>query len=1103
LGLAGGGLTPGSVVHVDALGQISDDGSDFTYDATLNQLGVVGDITAQELYLGTSGSLASDTILQLVSTDKASIFCPQMTTAQRDLIATTVVSMCIFNTDVSKYQYYDGTSWSGLGGGVAKWVTASQYATDAIVWFDGNYKMYAALGDHLSGTFLTDLGNSLWSELSDDLSRETSVTDNAVARWDGTGGDDVQNSLLTVSDVGVVGGATQLNVDNLRIDGNTISSTDAAGSIILNPDTTGNVTFPDLTISQPAYIDASGSLVSQDLSLTADVSGILPIANGGTNSSSALSNSLVMESVGGAIVESTTTSAELDLLNSRTYIPNAVGVDNRIATYDGVNSLDSSANLTFDGTTVSLTGTETITGQLNADNLRLDGNTISSTDAAGDIVLNPDTTGNVNLPDLTISQPAYIDASGNLVSQDLSLTADISGVLPIANGGSNSSSALSNSLVMESVGGAIVESTTASAELDLLNSRTYIPNAVGTGNQVAIFDGTNSTDSSANLTFDGSVLAAIGSVSKSGVGINADNLFTNGSFESGVADWTCTAGACSSSTTAANQINGAKTLDIDTTATVVNIKRCFTTTTPWVGKKAQVSCEVKSSITDLQLCSNNDSATTDDSGDIQCSDYDDSDEYRKLVARMDVSTGNEICIHVKSLTTNTDKATLDDCKLENPSMQFSELSEDTDWLSYTPTATRFGTITTALGKWRRVGDSMEAEGSFIVGTPSSSPGASIGLPSGYLIDVSKISGGSQNILGTYSRVTTSVAYYDAGVTNIMFSDAADQNSLFISKIATSNGIMQKTAGDGVSGAGMGVVFKFTVPIVGWTSANTKVITPTTSVNISKAVNNATTSMSASTQYHIGFNTAYDGFDIDGNFTNVGSASSTTYTSATYFTSPKTDTYHVKSKIYSTDIDLDAADGLNISIFVNNVEVERKNYKIEGTLVSPNRNFVIDEYVKLDKDDIVTIGFYHNSSGAIALTNGDISSNFTVVKRGSDADWEGMDIHDVTLSTSSTGDFTGGSIRIIKIFKQVTIEVQSTITHLSLSSASSASGFLPVWARPNASVLNSYHAAAAGNIYSINAQADGTLNFTYIDAGTGASSARINAGSRATMSYLAD
>jgi len=590
-----------------------------------------------------------------------------------------------------------------------------------------------------------------------------------------------------------------------------------------------------------------------------------------------------------------------------------------------------------------------------------------------------------------------------------------------------------------------------------------------------------------------SALVEVGAGAGGGGAGDLDNFLTDAGFETGVTEFTSTVGSITQDAVVFK--NGANSLDV-TSGTTIDIKSCFTST-EWEGRRYEVGCYINSSLNDVELCANN--GTTDNACNTS---YVGGSGWKYVYERDTVATGADICLRVKSASAGT--INLDNCHIGEPKFSTAELSEDTDWISYTPTATQFGTITTALGKWRRVGDSMEVEGSFIVGTPSSSPGASIELPVGYLIDISKISGGSQNILGTYSRVATSVAYYDAGVTNIMFSDAVDQNSLFVSKIATSNGIMQKTAGDGVSGAGMGVVFKFTVPIVGWTSANTNVITPTTSVNISKAVNNATTSMSASTQYHIGFNTAYVGFDIDGNFTNVGAASSTTYTSATYFTSPKTDTYHVKSKVHSTDIDLDAADGLNISIFVNNIEVERKNYKIEGTLASPNRDFVIDEYVKLDKNDIVTIGFYHTSgSGPLALTNGDISSNFTVVKRGSDAEWAGIGIQDVTLSTSSTGDFTGGSIRIVKIFKQVTIEVQSTITHASLSSASSASGFLPVWARPNASVLNSYHAAAAGNIYSINAQADGTLNFTYIDSGTGGSSARVNAGSKATMSYLAD
>lgn len=59
-----------------------------------------------------------------------------------------------------------------------------------------------------------------------------SSTDEAVARFDGTGGGQLQNSVLTVTDAGVVAGATQLNVDNVRLDGNTVSAT--SGDLVLS-----------------------------------------------------------------------------------------------------------------------------------------------------------------------------------------------------------------------------------------------------------------------------------------------------------------------------------------------------------------------------------------------------------------------------------------------------------------------------------------------------------------------------------------------------------------------------------------------------------------------------------------------------------------------------------------------------------------------------------------------------------------------------------------------------------------------------------------------------------------------------------------------------
>jgi len=61
----------------------------------------------------------------------------------------------------------------------------------------------------------------------------------------------------------------------------------------------------------------------------------------------------------------------------------------------------------------TITGTYNLTGQLNVDNLRLDGNTLSSTDTNGDINLTPNGTGMVVVPVGTTSIPG-IAFSGDL-----------------------------------------------------------------------------------------------------------------------------------------------------------------------------------------------------------------------------------------------------------------------------------------------------------------------------------------------------------------------------------------------------------------------------------------------------------------------------------------------------------------------------------------------------------------------------------------------------------------------------------------------------------------------------------------------------------------
>ncbi|MDP4233006.1 MAG: hypothetical protein Q8913_06560, partial [Bacteroidota bacterium] len=69
-----------------------------------------------------------------------------------------------------------------------------------------------------------------------------------------------------------------------------------------SPTFTG-LTLSGLTANAPVRTGAAGVLTTGATSLTSEVSGILPVANGGTNSGAALANGKIMVSSGGAIIE--------------------------------------------------------------------------------------------------------------------------------------------------------------------------------------------------------------------------------------------------------------------------------------------------------------------------------------------------------------------------------------------------------------------------------------------------------------------------------------------------------------------------------------------------------------------------------------------------------------------------------------------------------------------------------------------------------------------------------------------------------------------------------------------------------------------------------
>ena len=72
--------------------------------------------------------------------------------------------------------------------------------------------------------------------------------------------------------------------------------------------------------------------------------------------------------------------------------------NNRIVIAGASGELEDDANFTFDGTTFAVTAAVDVTGDLDVDNVNVNGNTISTTDSNGDLTLSPNGTGVVKVP---------------------------------------------------------------------------------------------------------------------------------------------------------------------------------------------------------------------------------------------------------------------------------------------------------------------------------------------------------------------------------------------------------------------------------------------------------------------------------------------------------------------------------------------------------------------------------------------------------------------------------------------------------------------------------------------------------------------------------
>jgi len=210
-----------------------------------------------------------------------------------------------------------------------------------------------------------------------------------------------------------LGTLTIANVDNLRLDGNIISSTDSNGDINLNPNGTGNV-----VVGSDSLIISATEGESSTLMFRTD--------EGDDNGDdwtivNATGNTLTFNNdISGSSVAQITLTPHATVASSTTAIGGALTVAG-VTTFSGAVDMNSQATTNvnidsgaIDGVTI---GTNSVVTDLRVDNIKVDGNTISSTDSNGNVILAPNGSGDVVANTDTLSISATEGEAASLLLQ--------------------------------------------------------------------------------------------------------------------------------------------------------------------------------------------------------------------------------------------------------------------------------------------------------------------------------------------------------------------------------------------------------------------------------------------------------------------------------------------------------------------------------------------------------------------------------------------------------------------------------------------------------------------------------------------------------------
>lgn len=754
------------------------------------------------------------------TTEQTSLPCPKMTETQRDALATTPIASCVYNSTAAVTQFWNGSDWIDVGSQalLAEWQTGTAYGAGAFVYTTPDFKLWVANTAHTAGaTFAGDIAN--WDEASDDLNRLSSSTDNAIPRFDGTGGDDVQDSSVLIDDSDNITGVNDITTVNDIVSGNDISST---GSITSNT---------DLTVVGDTTLDtALTGILRADSGVVSSLDDPLPIANGGTNSSTALTNNNVMFSQGNSIRESSLT------LNGA---GNLGGINNLTVTGDSTfdSTLDGLGYLTSGALSSIADGTN---GQL----LTMDAGSPAWLDAPVSTTLT--TKGDIQGYDGTSNVRIPVGTDGQVLTADSGATEGVSYQDVAATLQDTYDNSADGSILLDPTRDGLQINDASSP---ILASLFAVLNNAGTTTYFNVAQDGVSTDIDINMNGTGGFGVASGTTAQRPV---ASAFKTRGNtdenckehYNSVSGEWDCE--------TTVTDIKGENfiydasfekeelTFDVNIGKSDEDYPTYFEDALFYekgtnekfyrVYSNSASSEDVEFTLSvdrdnlddtagyffmryatpdDLTICIKIDGGTDCEEGTIVEANSDDSFHAYEIPSFIFGASSVEIVFFEENATG------IKEVKVEHMQMKaarpFSTINDsDTDWISYTPTFTGFGTVSTQEFEYKRVGDSVIIRGNFTCGTPTATE-AQITLPnsaeikSGVGISSSGAwfrGGSARSTNGGSLLITGSDSFVNFSSTNV-FSDTASD------PISAVNGNNLCASGDTIN---------FTtaqIPIEGW------------------------------------------------------------------------------------------------------------------------------------------------------------------------------------------------------------------------------------------------------------------------------------------------